>query len=65
MGSGCICTHCGKEVDPDSQEWRRFKPFCSERCRLADLDRWFEGEYRIPGKPLEEHDTTAEEPGQK
>ena len=22
-------------------------PFCSRRCRLADLDKWLEGEYRI------------------
>lgn len=25
-------------------------PFCSERCRLLDLGRWFEGEFRIPGE---------------
>jgi len=24
-------------------------PFCSERCRLLDLGRWFDGQYRIPG----------------
>jgi endogenous inhibitor of DNA gyrase (YacG/DUF329 family) len=23
-------------------------PFCSERCRLIDLGRWLEGDYRIP-----------------
>ncbi|MEM7807857.1 MAG: DNA gyrase inhibitor YacG [Planctomycetota bacterium] len=23
-------------------------PFCSDRCRLADLNRWLEGEYQIP-----------------
>ena len=27
-------------------------PFCSERCRLVDLGRWLDGEYRIPGKPV-------------
>ncbi len=25
-------------------------PFCSERCRLADLGKWFDGQYRIPGE---------------
>lgn len=25
-------------------------PFCSERCRLADLGKWFDGLYRIPGE---------------
>jgi hypothetical protein len=29
-------------VDP---AWR---PFCSERCKLADLGRWLGGGYRIP-----------------
>lgn len=24
-------------------------PFCSERCRLIDLGRWANEEYRIPG----------------
>lgn len=23
-------------------------PFCSERCRMSDLGRWFEGEYKMP-----------------
>jgi endogenous inhibitor of DNA gyrase (YacG/DUF329 family) len=24
-----------------------YLPFCSERCRLIDLGKWFEGDYRI------------------
>ncbi|MCU0727311.1 MAG: DNA gyrase inhibitor YacG [Planctomycetes bacterium] len=23
-------------------------PFCSQRCRMADLDRWFTEDYRLP-----------------
>ena len=26
-------------------------PFCSERCRLVDLGRWFSEDYRV-GRPL-------------
>lgn len=26
-------------------------PFCSERCRLVDLGRWIDEEYRIPEEP--------------
>ena len=33
-------------MDPN---WR---PFCSERCKLADLGRWLSGDYRIGGDPL-------------
>jgi endogenous inhibitor of DNA gyrase (YacG/DUF329 family) len=25
-------------------------PFCSDRCRLQDLGRWFGEGYRIPGE---------------
>jgi len=25
-----------------------FRPFCSERCKLIDLDNWLEGRYHIP-----------------
>ena len=30
-------------------------PFCSERCRMADLGRWFEEDYKItrPISPLQ------------
>jgi endogenous inhibitor of DNA gyrase (YacG/DUF329 family) len=26
-------------------------PFCSERCKLADLGKWLDGDYAIPGEP--------------
>jgi endogenous inhibitor of DNA gyrase (YacG/DUF329 family) len=28
-------------------------PFCSPTCKLADLGRWLDGAYRVPGPPLE------------
>jgi endogenous inhibitor of DNA gyrase (YacG/DUF329 family) len=33
-----------RAVDP---AWR---PFCSERCKLADLGRWLAEDYRVPGE---------------
>jgi endogenous inhibitor of DNA gyrase (YacG/DUF329 family) len=37
------CVYCRKKpVDP---AWR---PFCSERCKMADLGRWLGEEYRAP-----------------
>jgi len=39
-----LCVFCRRRaVDP---AWR---PFCSERCKLRDLARWADGDYRIPG----------------
>jgi endogenous inhibitor of DNA gyrase (YacG/DUF329 family) len=28
------------------------RPFCSERCQLADLGGWVTEQYRIPGRSL-------------
>jgi endogenous inhibitor of DNA gyrase (YacG/DUF329 family) len=36
-------------------ELDRVRPFCSERCRLADLGKWLDGAYRI-GTPVSEDD---------
>jgi endogenous inhibitor of DNA gyrase (YacG/DUF329 family) len=36
-----------RPIDP------RFRPFCSERCRLIDLARWADGSYRIPGERVD------------
>jgi endogenous inhibitor of DNA gyrase (YacG/DUF329 family) len=33
---------------PLEPEWR---PFCSERCKLADLGRWLSEDYRVAGEP--------------
>ena len=47
------CPTCGRVVEvtpPDSH-----RPFCSERCRMADLGKWLDGGYRI-GAPVSEED---------
>lgn len=38
------CPICKKEVPLNAPEM----PFCSERCRLIDLGKWADEEYRIP-----------------
>jgi uncharacterized protein len=35
-------------------------PFCSKRCRMLDLGRWFDGHYRIPGSPVDNIEGGAE-----
>jgi len=37
------CVFCRRRpVDP------RWRPFCSDRCRIQDLARWADGTYAIP-----------------
>jgi endogenous inhibitor of DNA gyrase (YacG/DUF329 family) len=38
------CPICGKPATEAST------PFCSERCRDVDLNRWLSGSYAIPGR---------------
>lgn len=40
------CPQCGKSVLWD--EANRYRPFCSERCKLIDLGQWAAESYRIP-----------------
>jgi endogenous inhibitor of DNA gyrase (YacG/DUF329 family) len=44
-----LCVFCRER--PADVRWR---PFCSERCKLLDLARWVEGDYRVPGEPGED-----------
>jgi endogenous inhibitor of DNA gyrase (YacG/DUF329 family) len=46
------CPACGKATAfAASNRWR---PFCSERCRIHDLGAWATESYRIPTSPNEE-----------
>lgn len=44
------CPICGKPATEAS------RPFCSERCRDVDLNRWLSGSYAIPGRKDEDED---------
>ncbi|MBL7664936.1 MAG: DNA gyrase inhibitor YacG [Bacteriovoracaceae bacterium] len=55
------CSHCEKEF---SYYTSKFRPFCSERCKMVDLGRWLSEEYAIPvvKKTVEDAETpTIEE----
>jgi hypothetical protein len=56
MNLTVACPTCGKRVvwGPE-QRWR---PFCSERCKLIDLGEWAAENRAVPGEPA------AEDPGE-
>ena len=42
------CPHCGREVQySDGGGLSDDFPFCSERCRLIDLGKWFDERFSI------------------
>ncbi|EEG10478.1 DNA gyrase inhibitor YacG [Pseudogulbenkiania ferrooxidans] len=45
------CPTCGAAVRWEPQS--RYRPFCSERCKLIDLGQWADESYRVPAE--EEH----------
>ncbi len=42
-----LCVFCRKH--PAEARWR---PFCSERCKLQDLAHWADGTYRVATEPV-------------
>ena len=52
------CPQCGRKVEwtPES----RWRPFCSERCKLIDLGEWAAESYRVPEvEPTDPEDLAA------
>lgn len=52
-GAGGACRTCGRSLK--GVLIRGGAPFCSETCRLADLNKWFTGAYRVT-RDLKESD---------
>jgi endogenous inhibitor of DNA gyrase (YacG/DUF329 family) len=49
-GKAKPCPICGKPATEAS------RPFCSERCRDVDLNRWLSNSYAIPGRKDQDED---------
>lgn len=48
------CPICGRDVPPrDGDPPNKAAPFCSPACKLIDLGRWLDGDYRFAGSPVE------------
>jgi hypothetical protein len=47
------CPICGKPAIEAS------RPFCSERCRKIDLDRWRSEAYRVPAAEAPDEDESV------
>lgn len=47
------CRYCDRRLDLADAEHKRFWPFCSERCKLAELGMWFTDRYAI-SRPVDD-----------
>jgi hypothetical protein len=62
------CPICGKVIDRALREQARrekFYPFCSKRCKLIDLGKWLDSDYRIVAQDKDEEQKNTEAGGQK
>ena len=48
------CPTCNRSVE--WSEVSRWRPFCSERCKLIDLGAWAAEQHVIPGEVVETED---------
>ncbi len=53
------CPTCDTRLEFESQQDAPHRPFCSKRCQLIDLHKWFEGEYRV-STPIDPQDAVAD-----
>jgi endogenous inhibitor of DNA gyrase (YacG/DUF329 family) len=51
-----LCVFCRRQ--PAQTPW---EPFCSERCKLQDLAKWIDGQYRIPAEPIPQEDADTDQ----
>lgn len=50
------CPHCKKKIHSKKNPYR---PFCSERCKMIDLGKWLDEEYRVKGTPTDTEEKPA------
>jgi endogenous inhibitor of DNA gyrase (YacG/DUF329 family) len=54
------CPQCGTGI-----EWNpanRYRPFCSERCKMIDLGAWATERYRVPVTETDDPEVPDENP---
>ena len=55
------CPQCGGESLWSADN--KFRPFCSERCKLIDLGAWASDKYRVEGEtPLDDESDPLRRP---
>jgi endogenous inhibitor of DNA gyrase (YacG/DUF329 family) len=59
------CPTCLKITTVESNTDAPYRPFCSRRCKLVDLGRWFDGTFSVsePASRDEPEDDREEQAG--
>ncbi len=54
------CPQCGEAAS--LAKTNKYRPFCSERCKLLDLGEWFDEKKGIPAEDDEDQGLPAQDP---
>lgn len=52
------CPTCGKQDTWHPEN--KYRPFCSDRCKLIDLGEWASEGHKIPGEPVDPNAASSE-----
>lgn len=63
MAKIVACPHCGTGIEWNPEN--RFRPFCSERCKMVDLGAWATERYRVPVVEFDEFEVPDEDDSSK
>ncbi len=58
--SDITCPNCKKKGTWQAEN--KFRPFCSERCKLIDLGDWASEQHRVPGDEQVDPDQLTDHP---
>jgi endogenous inhibitor of DNA gyrase (YacG/DUF329 family) len=61
MERASICPTCKRNAKPYAENPAH--PFCSSRCKLADLSNWFNESYSLPADDERPSDDSSESDG--
>lgn len=53
------CPTCDKKNTWTDEN--KFRPFCSERCKLIDLGEWADEKFRVPGESANQTESSDKE----
>ena len=57
------CPACGKSTAFTANN--RWRPFCSERCRVSDLGAWATESYKIPAEEADDDNLAPDDPADR
>jgi len=60
-----VCKRVIAKAMLEASRKEKFYPFCSNRCKLIDLGKWLDSDYRIPAADEDKNSSSPDEENDK